>query len=92
MITSPDTSPADVLRAIVAAGVAAYQNSLPDYARGPVADTEPTAPNITIADDRQRVLCLSCPLGTAWTSPTAVVPFVLNSAACGATGDDHDHP
>jgi hypothetical protein len=64
-------SPADALRAIIAAGVAAYQESLPAYARDaqPVvlvpdhalADVE-TEPNLTLDEDRQRELCLSCSL------------------------------
>lgn len=64
-------SPIDALRAIIAAGVARYQESLPDYARdaAPVvivpdhalAGVEP-APNLTLDEDLQRELCLSCSL------------------------------
>lgn len=51
------------LSAIIAVGVAAYQNSLPDYARTPADDDEPTTTNISgVDEDRQREMCLNCPL------------------------------
>lgn len=68
MATATQMTPVDALRAIIAAGVARYQESLPDYARdaAPVviapdhalAGVEP-APNLTLDEDRQRELCLS---------------------------------
>lgn len=47
---------------IIAAGVAAYESSLPDYARGPVADIEPARVNLTLREEKQVAICLSCPL------------------------------
>jgi len=60
--TLPNTNAAATLAAIIARGQAAYVESLPDYARGPVADVEPTQCNLTLSDERQRELCLTCPL------------------------------
>ena len=60
--TLPNTNAAATLAAIIARGQAAYVESLPDFARDFGADVEPTQPNITIADERQRELCLSCAL------------------------------
>jgi hypothetical protein len=67
-----NTSPADALREIIAAGVARYQESLPDYARDPspivilpdhaLADVV-RQPNVSAVDeDRQREICLGCTL------------------------------
>ena len=75
MATITTTNPADALAAIIAAGVAAYQNSLPDYAReaealvalpyhaldaGALPRPEPNISAVT--EDRQRALCLNCEL------------------------------
>ena len=53
------------LSTIIANGVAAYRATTPDYApplADVVDDVEPT-PNIRgVDEDRQRELCLSCPL------------------------------
>jgi hypothetical protein len=72
MTTLPSTAHIDALRAIIAAGVAAYQESLPDYARDEtprvivpdhvLADVEPQAEIITLDEEAQRRLCLSCVL------------------------------
>lgn len=75
MNTVPNLSPADALRAIIARGVAAYQDSLPDYAREAEAlvtlpyhalradELPEPEPNVSAVDeDRQRVLCLNCEL------------------------------
>jgi hypothetical protein len=79
-----NTSPQDALRAIIAAGVARYQESLPDYARDaqPVAivpdhalaDVEP-APKLTLDEDRQRELCLTCPLADCLGIESALCPI-----------------
>ena len=51
------------LSAIIAAGVAVYQASLPEYSP-PLA--EPTdlesLPNITLSEESQARICLACPL------------------------------
>jgi hypothetical protein len=48
--TSPNQTPAAALAALVAAGVAAYEASLPDFARGPQESEEPL-PVITLSDE-----------------------------------------
>jgi hypothetical protein len=68
-------TPADALAAIIARGVARYQESLPDYAQDahplvtlphfarPVAELPEPEPNVSAVDEeRQRELCLSCRL------------------------------
>lgn len=62
--TLPNTNAAaDTLAAIIAAGVARYQASLPDFVRGPLADVEPITPNVSAVDEQRQIqLCLSCPL------------------------------
>lgn len=57
-----DTSPADALAAIIAAGVARYESTLPDFARAPIADIEAPQPIITLGEERQAQICLSCHL------------------------------
>ena len=61
--TTPN-NPADTLAAIIQRGVARYQASLPDYARGFSADdVEPEQPNVSaVGEARQIQLCLSCHL------------------------------
>ena len=69
MTTIPN-NPADALAALIAAGVARYVESLPDYARPtvpqffgePVTDAEYAAEfNVSrVTEERQRELCLSC--------------------------------
>jgi hypothetical protein len=56
-------TPAERLAMIISAGVARYQASLPEYLRQGV-DSEPTeaCPNLAISADRQREICLNCPL------------------------------
>ncbi len=51
------------LAQIVAAGVARFEASLPAYARQGV-ESEPIepSPNLAISADRQREICLNCPL------------------------------
>ncbi len=58
-----DITPAERLAQIVAAGVAAFEPTLPAYAqRG--ADDEPIEqyPNLRVSAERQREICLNCPL------------------------------
>ncbi len=63
-MTHTDTNPADALAAIIAAGVARYEATLPEYARTRAVETE--APEVfrhlRVDADRQRELCLNCPL------------------------------
>jgi len=56
-------NPAERPAAIVAAGVAAYEASLPPSLR-PEGLTEmaPSRVNLALSDERQREICLSCPL------------------------------
>ena len=87
MATTAQMTPADALRDLIARGVAAYQASLPDYARDetPVvilpdhalADVEPARPNnLGIVDeDRQRELCLSCHLADCVGVENAACPI-----------------
>lgn len=58
-----DITPAERLAAIVAAGVARFESTLPDYAQR-AADGEPVeqCPNLRISAERQREICLNCPL------------------------------
>jgi len=75
------------LSAIIAAGVAAYQASLPDYARdaAPIVTLPDHArdaselpepqPNLTLDEDRQRALCLECPLADCVGIENAACPI-----------------
>jgi hypothetical protein len=58
-----DITPAERLAQIVAAGVARFESTLPAYAQRS-ADVEPmeACPNLVVSADRQREICLSCPL------------------------------
>jgi hypothetical protein len=58
-----DITPAERLAAIVAAGVARFEAPLPAYATRSV-DSEPmeACPNLAISAERQREICLNCPL------------------------------
>ena len=58
-----DITPAERLAMIIAAGVAAFESTLPAYATRS-ADVEPVeqSPNLRISAERQREICLSCPL------------------------------
>jgi len=60
---TPDITPAEALATIIAAGVARFEATLPAYAQR-VADDEPmeACPNLRISAERQRKICLSCPL------------------------------
>ncbi len=71
--TTTDTA-ADALARIISAGVTAYQNSLPDYAREPIADVE-TQPIIALTDERQRELCFSCALNDCVGVESAACPI-----------------
>jgi hypothetical protein len=69
MPNADHSTAADVLRIIIARGQAAYRATLPEYdaelmATLARAEAEPTTPNnLGIVDEeRQRALCLSCPL------------------------------
>lgn len=54
------------LKDIVTRGRAAYEATLPDYLRRRVeptnAEAEAPEPNIALTDERQREICLNCPL------------------------------
>lgn len=58
-----DISPAERLALIIAAGVARFEATLPAYAQRS-ADDEPAeqCPNLVVSADRQREICLNCPL------------------------------
>jgi hypothetical protein len=58
-----DITPAERLATIVAAGVARFEATLPAYALRS-ADDEPIeqCPNLRISAERQREICLNCPL------------------------------
>jgi hypothetical protein len=74
MATATQLTPQDALRAIIAAGVARYQESLPDYARDAaplVALPDPARllaqlavpePIISLNEETQRRFCLNCEL------------------------------
>jgi hypothetical protein len=63
-MTHTDTNPADALAAIIAAGVARFEATLPEYARRQSVETEPPEirTHLAVSADRQRELCLNCPL------------------------------
>lgn len=50
------------LARIIAAGVARYVESLPDFTRDFSAEPEPMEPNLTLSEAQQTMLCLSCAL------------------------------
>jgi hypothetical protein len=58
-----DIAPAERLAIIIAAGVARFEATLPAYALRS-ADDEPVeqCPNLAISAERQREICLNCPL------------------------------
>jgi len=58
-----DITPAERLAQIIAAGIARFESTLPAYAQR-VADVEPVeaSPNLAVSAERQRVICLNCPL------------------------------
>jgi hypothetical protein len=58
-----DITPAERLAMIIAAGVARFEATLPAYALRS-ADDEPIeqCPNLRISAERQREICLNCPL------------------------------
>jgi hypothetical protein len=86
-MTNSSLSPADALAAIVAAGVARYQESLPDFARDvqpvftlpyfarPKPELPEPEPLITLHEDRQREICLSCPLADCLGIVSALCPI-----------------
>jgi hypothetical protein len=59
--TTAGITPAEALAAIINAGVARFEASLPAYARRS-ADDEPMEvnPNLRISVERQREICLRC--------------------------------
>ena len=59
-----DQSAAQHLAALIAFGQAKFEASLPAYARRQEGQQEPSelSYNITLSDDVQRNLCLTCPL------------------------------
>lgn len=63
-MTHTDTNPADALAAIIAAGVARYEAMFSPAMPGQSVETE--APEVfrhlRVDADRQRELCLNCPL------------------------------
>ena len=58
-----DITPAERLALIIAAGVARFEASLPAYAQRS-ASLEPIEanPNLRVSAERQREICLNCPL------------------------------
>lgn len=65
-MSNPNAShtPIAHLAAIIAVGVAAFESTLPAYAQRTQADCEPTehCPSLAVSADRQREICLNCPL------------------------------
>jgi hypothetical protein len=60
---TPDITPAERLAQIISAGVARYQASLPEYLRqGVDSEAVERVPNLAISAERQREICLNCPL------------------------------
>lgn len=93
-MNNPDfKSPAERLAAMIAVGVARYQESLPDFARDknpattlpdfarPTSECAKSEPNITIDDDRQRELCLNCPLADCVGVSNAACPIRIAQCA-----------
>src|SRR5262245_54462441 len=86
---TPNTSPADILAAIIAAGVARYVESLPDYARPTVpqffAETVTDAEYLVEAnvsrvnEERQRELCLSCHLADCVGVESSACPIRIEA-------------
>jgi hypothetical protein len=86
---SPNPTPADALRDIIAAGVARYIESLPDFARAgvplyhgePVTDEEAQAEfNISrVTEDRQLALCLACRLSDCVGIEDATCPIRIEA-------------
>lgn len=91
MATATTMTPADALAAMIDRGVARYQASLPEYARDetPVivmpdhalADAEAPHPVITLDEDRQRELCLSCPLADCVGVESSACPIRIEQRA-----------
>lgn len=76
------------LSAIISAGVAAYQNSLPEDFRQPpqfygepVTDEEAAVEfNCSrVTEERQRELCLNCPLADCVTTASAACPIRIEA-------------
>jgi len=58
-----DITPAERLAMIVAAGVALFEATLPPLMRErPQAESIEQRPNLVVSADRQREICLNCPL------------------------------
>jgi hypothetical protein len=93
MATATNLSPADVLAALIARGVARYQESLPDFARDaeafvtlpdfarPKAELPEPEPIITLNEERQRDLCLNCPLADCVGIETEACPIRVEQRA-----------
>jgi hypothetical protein len=88
MATATIITPADALAAIIAAGVARYQESLPDFARDdqpvvtlpdfarPLSELPEPEPNVSAVDEEgQRELCLSCPLADCLGIESTLCPI-----------------
>ncbi len=59
----PDITPAQRLAMIVAAGVARFEATLPPLMRErPQVEAVEQCPNLRVSEDRQREICLNCPL------------------------------
>jgi len=89
MATATTMTPADALAAIIARGVARYQESLPDYARyevlpcagEPITDEEAQVEfNVSrVTEERQRELCLSCALSDCAGVENAACPIRIEA-------------
>ncbi|HKQ76710.1 MAG TPA: hypothetical protein VJ810_23650 [Blastocatellia bacterium] len=63
MIGAELQNPAERLAAIIAAGVARFESTLPAYAqRSDEAEAPETRTHISVSEERQIELCLNCPL------------------------------
>jgi len=60
---TPDISPAERLAQIIAAGVARFEATLPPLMRArPETEAIEQCPNLVVSANRQREICLNCPL------------------------------
>jgi hypothetical protein len=85
----PNQMPADILASIIAAGVARYVESLPDFARDgvplyygePVTEEEAQVEfNVSrVTEERQRELCLSCSLPECVGVENATCPIRIET-------------
>ena len=77
----PNQTSADILAAIIAAGVARYQASLPDYTQDFSADDiEPPQFNVSAVDEALQIqLCLSCPLADCVGVESSACPIRIEA-------------